>query len=142
MDNFSPLPRRRRWPLFVIPGLVVVAAAAWSGFWFYAAGQIDKQFEGWGTREARSGRVYDCVSRKVGGFPFRFEVRCGDPVVSLTAQTSQQFATKTPLTAKLSEILAVAMIYDPTKAIAEFTGPVSVSETGQPPFAVANWSLG
>jgi hypothetical protein len=142
MDHLSPLPRRRRWPLIAIPAVVVVIAAAWTGFWFYSAAQVDRQFEGWRSREARSGRNYDCGSRSVGGFPFRFEVRCLDPVVSLTAQTSQQFATRTPLTAKLSEILVVALIYDPTKAIAEFTGPVSVSETGQEPFAVANWSLG
>lgn len=142
MDQFSPLPRRRRWPLFVLPGIVVLLAAGWTVFWFYAAGQIDRQFEGWRAREARSGRNYDCGTRSVGGFPFRFEVRCGDPVVSLTAQTAQQLHAQGPLTAKLSEILAVSQIYDPTKAIAEFTGPVSVSETGQPPFAVANWTLG
>lgn len=139
----APLPRRRRlWPVFVPSALLLLAAIGWSGFWFYAANQVDVQFKGWQEREAKSGRVYDCSRREVGGFPFRFEVRCADPTISLTAQTAQQFATKTPLTAKLSEILAVAQIYDPTRVIAEFKGPVTVSETGQQPFATANWSLG
>lgn len=142
-DPLAPLPRRRRlWPVFVPSALLLLAAIGWSGFWFYAANQVDVQFKGWQEREAKSGRVYDCAKRDVGGFPFRFEVRCTDPVISLTAQTAQQFATKTPLTAKLSQILAVAQIYDPTRVIAEFTGPVTLSETGQQPFATANWSLG
>jgi len=142
-DPRAPLPRRRRlWPVFVPSALLLLAAIGWSGFWFYASHEVDAQFKGWQEREAKSGRIYDCSHREVGGFPFRFEVRCADPVISLTAQTAQQFATKTPLTAKLSQILAVAQIYDPTRVIAEFTGPVTVGETGQQPFATANWTLG
>src|SRR3569833_4760021 len=142
-DPRAPLPRRRRrWPIFVPSALLLLVALGWSGFWFYASNQVDVQFRGWQEREAKSGRIYDCSHREVGGFPFRFEVRCADPVISLTAQTAQQFATKTPLPAKLSQILAVAQIYDPARVIAEFMGPVSVGETGQPPFATANWTLG
>src|SRR3569833_238745 len=142
-DPRAPLPRRRRrWPIFVPSALLLLVALGWSGFWFFVSFVVDAQFRGWQEREAKSGRIYDCSHRDVGGFPFRFEVRCADPVISLTAQTAQQFATKTPLTAKLSQILAAAQISDPTRVIAEFTGPVTVSETGQPPFATANWTLG
>jgi hypothetical protein len=138
----SPLaPRRRLWPVFVAPGLFFLIAAGWSAFWFYAASQIDTQFEGWRTREAKAGRIYECEKRSVGGFPFRMEVRCDNPLVTLTSQTSQQVAD-TRLTARLKQILVVAQIYDPTKIIAEFTGPVAVAAGGPEPQFGANWTLG
>ncbi len=135
-------PHHRRWPIFVAPGLFFVLAAIWSAFWFYAASQVDEKFDGWRTREAKSGRTYECADRSVAGFPFRLEVKCTQPVISLTGQTAAQLASRVPLTARLEQILAVAQVYDPTRVIAEFKGPVSVSESGQPAFAVADWSLG
>lgn len=121
-----------------MPVLVLVAAVAWSGFWFYAASHVDEKFDEWRTREARSGRAYDCANRSVAGFPFRLEVRCGDPVVTLTSQT----ADRTQLTARLKDILVVAQVYDPTKIIAEFTGPATVSAGGEAPSFVAGWAAG
>jgi len=73
-----------------MPVLVLVAAVAWTGFWFYAASHVDEKFDEWRTREARSGRAYECANRSVAGFPFRMEVRCGDPVVTLTSQTADR----------------------------------------------------
>lgn len=140
--NRPPLAPRRRWPIFVAPGLFFALAAIWSGFWFYAASQVDEKFDGWRAREAKSGRTYDCADRSVAGYPFRLEVRCSKPVISLAGQTAAQLASRVPLTARLEEILAVAQVYDPTRVIAEFKGPVTVGQSGQPPFAVANWSLG
>ena len=38
MSDLTLAPRQRPlWPLFIAPALVVIAAIAWSGFWFYAA---------------------------------------------------------------------------------------------------------
>jgi len=138
MPASSPLLRRRLWPVFVMPVLVLLAAAAWSAFWFYAASQVDKQFEGWRSREARSGRAYDCADRSVSGFPFRLEVRCERPLVTLVAQT----AARTQFTARLSDILVVAQVYDPTRIIAEFTGPATVGERSDVPSFAADWSVG
>jgi hypothetical protein len=134
----SPAPRRRLWPVFIMPVLVLLAAAAWSAFWFYAASQVDEQFEGWRAREARAGRSYDCASRSVAGFPFRLEVRCERPLVTLVAQT----AARTQLTARLNDILVVAQVYDPTRIIAEFTGPAMVGERSDAPSFAADWTVG
>ena len=90
--------------------------SAWSGFWFYAASQVDVKADAWRAQEAKSGRVYDCGKRSVAGFPFRLEVRCDDASVSLVSQTAEQAATQAPFTAKLGEILVVAQIYDPETA--------------------------
>jgi len=76
----------------------------------------------------------------VAGFPFRLEVRCDGASVSLQSQTAEQAATQAAITAKLGEILVVAQVYDPKLLIAEFTAPATISERGQPPSMVVNWS--
>jgi hypothetical protein len=79
MPDMTPAPRRRPlWRLFIMPALLVVAAAAWSAFWFYAASEVGVRADAWAAQEAKSGRVYACGKREVAGFPFRFEVRCDD----------------------------------------------------------------
>ena len=89
MPDMTPAPRRRPlWRLFIMPALLVVAAAAWSGFWFYAASEVGVRADAWRAQEAKSGRVYDCGKRSVAGFPFRLEVRCDDASVSLVSQTA------------------------------------------------------
>jgi hypothetical protein len=141
MPDMTPAPRRRPlWRLFIMPALLVVAAAAWSAFWFYAASQVDVRADAWRAQEAKSGRVYDCARRSVAGFPFRLEVRCDGASVSLKSQTAEQAATQAAITARLGEILVVAQIWDPKLLIAEFTAPATISERGQQPSMIVNWS--
>jgi hypothetical protein len=141
MSEINLAPRRRPlWRLFFMPVLLVIAAAAWSAFWFYSASKVDETADAWRAREARSGRVYDCARRSVSGYPFRLEVRCDGATVSLVSQTAD--ATQTPITAKLGEILVVAQVYDPKLLIAEFTAPATISDSGQQPSMLANWRLG
>ena len=99
-DNTFAPRRRPLWGLFIVPVLVLIAAAAWSAFWFYAASEVGVRADAWRAQEAKSGRVYDCAKRTVAGFPFRFEVRCDGASVALVSQT----ASNTPFTAKLGEI--------------------------------------
>ena len=140
MPDMTPAPRRRPlWRLFIMPALVVVAAAAWSAFWFYAASEVGVRADAWAAQEAKSGRVYACGKREVAGFPFRFEVSCNDASVSLVSQTAD---AKALFTARLSEILVIAQIYQPKLLIAEFKAPATISDRGQPPSLKVNWSLG
>jgi hypothetical protein len=141
MTDMTLAPRRRPlWRLFFMPVLLVIAAAAWSAFWFYAASQVDAKADAWRAREAKSGRVYDCARRTVAGFPFRLEVRCDGASVSLISQTAGQAAAQAPITAQLGEILVVAQVYDPTRLIAEFTAPATISDRGGQPSMAVNWS--
>jgi hypothetical protein len=141
MSDMTLAPRRRPlWRLFIMPVLLLIAAAAWSAFWFYAASEVDAKADAWRAQEAKSGRVYDCARRSVAGFPFRLEVRCDGASVSLQSQTAEQAATQAPITAKLGEILVVAQIYDPKLLIAEFTAPATISDRGQQPSMSVNWS--
>ena len=140
MSEMSLAPRRRPlWRLFIMPVLLVIAALAWSAFWFYAASEVDVKADAWRAQEARSGRVYDCAKRTVAGFPFRLEVRCDGASVSLRSQTADQAATQASLTAKLAEILVVAQVYDPKLLIAEFTAPATISDSRGNPSMSVNW---
>jgi hypothetical protein len=141
MPDMTLAPRRRPlWRYFIMPGLLLIAAAAWSAFWFYAASQVDVKADAWRAREAKSGRVYDCARRSVAGFPFRLEVRCDGVSVSLQSQTAEQTATQAPVTARLGEILVVAQVYDPKLLIAEFTSPATISDRVGSPSMSVNWS--
>jgi hypothetical protein len=139
-DMTLTLRRRPLWRLFLLPVLLLIAAAAWSAFWFYAASQVEVLADAWRAQEAKSGRVYDCARRSVAGFPFRLEVRCEGASVSLVSQTAGQAAAQAPITAELGEILVVAQVYDPKLLIAEFTAPATISDSGQQPSMVVNWS--
>jgi hypothetical protein len=141
MTDMTLAPRRRPlWRLFLMPVLLLIAAAGWSAFWFYAASEAEVKADAWRAQEARSGRVYDCARRTVGGFPFRLEVRCGGASVSLISQTAGQAAAQTPVKARLGEILVVAQVYDPKLLIAEFTAPATISDPRGTSSMLVNWS--
>jgi hypothetical protein len=141
MSDMTLAPRRRPlWRLFIMPILLLIAAAAWSAFWFFAASQVDARADAWRAQEAKSGRVYDCAKRSVAGFPFRLEVRCDGASVTLLSQTAAQAATQAPITAQLGEILVVAQVYDPKLLIAEFTAPATISDRSQQTSMIVNWS--
>jgi hypothetical protein len=129
--------RRSRWPLFLMPILLLIAAVAWSGFWFYAVSQAEVKADAWRAQEAKSGRSYDCTKQSIGGYPFRIEVRCDGARVTLTSQTAS--ATQ-PVTIYLGEILTVAQVYDPKLLIAEFHAPATISETSSAPAMKVTWT--
>ena len=140
MSDITPAPRRRPlWRLFIMPVLLLIAAAAWSAFWFYSASRVDVIADAWRAREAQSGRIYDCARRSVAGYPFRLEVRCDGARVSLVSQTAGQGAAQTPITAKLGQILVVAQVYDPKLLIAEFTAPATISDPNNSSSMIVNW---
>lgn len=127
-------PRRRSWLIATPLILVLALAAAWSGFWYYAAGQAETRINGWQTQQTNAGRAFTCGKQAVGGFPFRIEVRCADACVELKD-------TQPPLSLKLKEILVVSQIWDPKLFIAEFTGPLTAADAAQAPYATASWTL-
>ncbi|MBR0691708.1 DUF2125 domain-containing protein [Bradyrhizobium lablabi] len=140
MSDMTSTPRRRSlWGLLFMPVLVFLAAVAWSGFWYYAASQVGVQADAWRAQEAKAGRVYDCGKRSVAGYPFRLEIRCEDPSVTLISQTA---SPQTSFTGRLGEILVVAQVYDPKLVIAEFRAPATLAERGAPPSLSINWSKG
>jgi hypothetical protein len=142
MTDLVLAPRRRsRWGLFAAPVLLVIAAIAWSAFWFFAASEVGVKADAWRAQEAKSGRFYDCANRSVSGFPFRLEVRCSDASVKLVSQSAGQLASQSPVIGKLGQILIVAQVYEPEHLIAEFTSPAMISDRDGNSLAV-NWKVG
>lgn len=127
-------PRRRSWLIATPLIVVLLLAAVWSGIWFYARGEAEARINDWQTQQAKAGREFTCGKQELGGFPFRFEVRCQNVSVALKD-------TQPPLSIRLKEILVVAQVWDPKLLIAEFTGPLSAAELGQQPHVTANWTL-
>jgi len=132
-DSTTTTTRSRLW-VFVPFAVIVVLAAAWTGFWFFAASKAEAIISRWIEQEERLGRVYQCASRTVGGFPFRFEVRCREPSMELTA-------LQPPRVIRAKDLVALAQVYQPGLIIAEITGPVSIAEAGGPPIGRADWRL-
>ena len=126
-------PRPRHWPIFAPLIFVLVLAAAWSGFWVYAARGARAQIEDWRAQQAKAGRTFACGREDFGGYPFRIEVRCIDAGVELKD-------SKPPVAIKLKQILVVAQVWDPKLLIAEFTGPLTATMPGQPDMS-ADWTL-
>ena len=118
--------------LSVVRGFsVLVLAAIWTGFWFYASSKAQATFAQWREQEARLGRTYTCGSQSSGGYPFRLEVRCDDATVEMRAfQPVLVISTKS--------LQMVAQVYDPTLLIGEVTGPLTVTEAGAPEALVAS----
>jgi hypothetical protein len=123
----------RRRLLFVPAAVVVVLAAAWSGFWFYAAARAEADLAAWRERARQAGRAQDCTSQSIGGFPFRIEVHCGGASLQLKGAPTLQL--KLPL----AEV--AVQVYDPKLVISEFTAPLQISEPGLPPALVVQWNI-
>lgn len=114
--------------------LVALLFGGWSWFWFVASDKVETAVEGWRAREAKAGRIYECGSQTIGGYPFRFELNC-DNATALFA-TNQP-----PVELKATGILVAAQVYQPDLLISEFRGPLTVAAPGQPPSLILNWKL-
>ena len=70
----SPRRTGRRYTILLL--VILAVAAGWTGFWKFAADKAEHTIDGWRAREEKSGRIYNCGSQDVSGFPFRIEVTC------------------------------------------------------------------
>jgi hypothetical protein len=120
--------------LVALPLILALAlAAAWSGFWFYAAAEAEDVLAAWRAREAQAGRNYACGRQTIGGFPFRFELAC--------RSASAEFASNDPKVAfQAAGFRVAAQVYDPTLLIAEIDAPLTVAIAGEGPVQAA-WTL-
>jgi len=127
--------RRRTGRRYTILLFIVLALiAGWTGFWKFAANKAQEAIEGWRSREAKSGRLYNCGSQGVSGYPFRIEVSC--------AGASALFrSNQPPIELKADDLIVVAQVYQPGLLITEIHGPLTISEPGKSPDIIANWTL-
>ncbi len=122
----------RPW-LIALPTVgLVLLAAGWSGFWYFSAGKAQASLDEWRSREASAGRVYRCDEESFGGYPFRIELECRNPLV-------EDRGTATTLRA--GDLKAVAQVWDPTLLIGEVSGPMTMAPLGGQPTMTMKWTL-
>lgn len=115
-ENKPSKPTRRRYILLLCAiGLVI---AGWSGAWFFGrsvlADQLDTQLRAMKTK----GLDLSCSDLAIAGYPFRYEVYCGD------LASNDRFGTK----GSLGGLNAVALIYNPWHIIFEAKAPAAIAE--------------
>ncbi len=134
-DPTSLQSRRRTGLRYTILLFVVFAVVAgWTGIWKYAADKAQVTIDGWRAREAKAGRVYDCSSQSVAGYPFRIEVNCDK--ASALFRSNQP-----PLELKTNGLIVMAQVYQPGLLISEFHGPLTIGEPGKLPDIIADWKV-
>lgn len=126
-------PRRTSW-IWVPSLILLVLAAGWCAFWFYAAEQAKQLMAGWIERERLSGRIYSCGDQSFSGFPFRMEFRCSKAGAELPKANP-------PMSFAAAGVTAAMQVYQPTLLLAEVEGPLAIAETGQAAKMTANWEL-
>ena len=130
------VPRRRGRTFLAAVLLVLVLAAGWCGLWYYAASVADSTLSGWVEREAAAGRVYNCGSQGISGFPFRIQAHCAEASAALKT-------VQPPFVVAANGVTFTAQVYHPTLLVGEVTSPVTVVAPGETvPSFVAMWSLG
>jgi len=126
-----PVGRRYAILLFIVLALI----AGWTGFWKFAASKAQDAIDGWRSREAQAGRIYNCASQSVGGFPFRIEVNCDR--ASAVFRSNQP-----PVELKTESLVVLAQVYQPGLLISAFQSPLTIGEPGKTPDIIATWTLG
>ena len=111
-DTAPRRPRSSRVWLYAPFIALVLAAAAWTGFWFIIRGRVIDAVDTALAKEAGLGRSWDCTDRSVSGFPFRVELRCGALSLS-SARWGETVRVQT------GPALAVGQIYTPNLVIAQ-----------------------
>lgn len=130
------VPRRRGRTFLILALLALVLAAGWCGGWYYAASVADSTLAGWVEREAAAGRVYNCGSQGITGFPFRIQAHCAEASAALKT-------VQPPFVVAANDVTFTAQVYHPTLLVGEITSPVTVSAPGETaPSFVATWTLG
>ena len=140
MDRYRPAPPpysapRRRSIGWLIPTLLlVILAAGWCAFWFYAAEQA--RIRSRAGSSASSGQVAPIPA------PIRISPVFRSGSNSAAPRRVAELATvQPPVQLSASKVTAAVQVYQPTLLLAEIDGPVSIADPGQPPKMTANWSL-
>jgi hypothetical protein len=114
--------------IIILGGVVLLVVAAWSGAWFFVAGQIREQVAALALADGETSPQVQCETLGVGGFPFRFDVACtGASVVSAD------------LLVEVPEVRMSAMVYRPNHLLGFAQGPAEVSDAFTGMRQAVNW---
>ena len=121
--------RRRRWPVYTVVTLVVLALL-WVGGWF-AAARFAESALARVTSSPIGGFTIGCPEPVVYGFPFRIDIRCQRVTVSGQGDS---------LSASLGGVSASAPLYRPCIVEATLDAPLQIDVAPRGLALTATWS--
>ena len=62
-----------------VVGVIVIAVAGYTGYWFIAAGEIGERIDDWAEKQRAEGLEIESEGTFVSGFPLRFEITLRAP---------------------------------------------------------------
>ena len=119
--------------LGLLLGLVLLAGAAWTGLWFYAAGEARRALDGWIVGEAAQDRRWTCPGMEVRGFPAALEIACDRPTFAGLALGTQAAASAAAARARVG-------ILDPRHGTLRLDAPLTYRTIDGATNVVASWS--
>ena len=114
-------PRRkgRRWPWFALMGLMALGFA-WSGLWYYGAGEVSRAMDVWLEDQRQQGNDWTCPARTLGGFPFEMILACDQPAWHGDTDSG-------PADGKIKAFRAQASVVRPDQVLAQVDGPLDIT---------------
>lgn len=99
--------------------LLIVAAVAWSGYWWFISTNAEREFTRWQAQAVRSGVTLSCGSQNWGGYPFRVEMRCAPLELSWASPDGRSEI-------RLAELETMSQVYNPQHVVAIGTSPAAM----------------
>lgn len=115
--------------IIILGSLVLLVVMAWTGAWFFIAGQLRQQIELQALADGESAPQLVCGTLDIGGFPFRFDVECATASV-----------VSGDLLVEIPYMRASAMAYRPTHLLGAATGPIAISDAFTGTRQAVNWT--
>lgn len=115
--------------IIILGSLVLLVVMAWTGAWFFIAGQLRQQIELQALADGETAPQLVCGSLDIGGFPFRFDVECATASV-----------VSGDLLVEIPYMRASAMAYRPNHLLGAVTGPIALSDAFTGTRQAVNWT--
>jgi hypothetical protein len=112
-------PEKRPWRMFLPPIAVLVLWGLWSAWWAVVYFGAQRIYARELPLAAERGIVFSCASQSWGGYPFRVETTCEQPILKVARGERNVFAST-------GRLAVVVQAYNPFHAIALIDGPTSI----------------
>lgn len=108
--------------------LLLLAAAGWTGLWFYASREAGYRVDAWLEAEAAQGRNWTCPDRRITGYPFALALSCDKPTFAGRAMRQSVSGSVAHVTAELAvwHPRRIALTLEPPFAYATSDGQASI----------------
>lgn len=113
---------------------IIALAVGWSFAWHWLSARAGELLDGQIAAAAERGTVLNCPERSVAGFPFRFELSCTEPRLTLARAGNLEIAAK--------RLRLIAMVWRPNHFVADLDGPADVNDPATGTAYTLTWQRG